>query len=387
MDVAFGGLRAKRYAAAVASLVGLLGVSYASSARAEAGALSCVFLDAVEVFPGAPGCPDVGYVVIRVDPYDYVDEFNNNVELYDNEYERDEYVDISGLDAEGSILVLIGTSNIEEYFGVRPDFVVDSPFPLLPEGGTIQGCSDWSYGAGGRLRFNSCEGRAIRWNNRTSGELVEPEPVNSLGEVGTLSGCRSVFTTDDGGVADGGSVDASVAPAPLCEQIEPPPTTTIPTPTTTPNDTPSDPNTPTPTSTATDTTPSTSDDEGGADDTASDDTISDPNGGAEEPSSDAATNGNADDATRGNADGAEPNSTQSPGSDDGSASDEADAREPANDAGDPVIDEGVTARGVDAESNSGCGCRVGSSGPGTSPLAALLLLIVGLARRRRGVTS
>ncbi len=294
----------------------------------------CTSVRAIEAFAGAPDCPNVGYAVIESSDSDgYVDL------SYGGDYET-VYVANPGL-------ILIGTANVEVYFGVEPDIVVDSPFPLRPEGGTIAGCSDWSYGSA-RVPVNACEGQAIRWSSSSNATLAEPAPVNSRGEVGTLMGCGPSVVMSD--TRDAGGLDASVGAPPLCEQFSPDGSSS----------TPGGPSDPLPPGV------DTSEPAGGdvmVDETTSDVVGAPTDDGTFRPPVGAATDETTtDDAT----------DTDAPA---GGSSGQDTAR---------TIDEGAVVRGVDDEPKSSCACStVGRAGAfSLSFLATLVAISCTVARRR-----
>jgi len=186
----------------------------ASVARAESGTCFAV-AEIVEVFAGAPGCPDAQYLMLGIPsprPWWYGDPISLSIQDSCGAFGQ-ALVSFPAPDA-GVEYVLVGTPEAEAAFGVQFDRV-DAAVTIDPWGGAI-----WSFCSG--LWFSSPGftwpvGMAMRQD--ASGSLVfsAPAPTNARGEVGRFNGC----------LGDAGTGDAASAPwpppRPVCPPIEPPP--------------------------------------------------------------------------------------------------------------------------------------------------------------------
>lgn len=192
-------------------------LSTASGARAESGACFAS-AEVVEVFAGAPGCPDAQYVMLGIPsqrPYWYGDPIGLAIQDSCGAYSQS-LPSFPAPDA-GVEYYLVGTAEAEAAFGVQLDRV-DAGVKIDPWGGAI-----WSWCTG--LWFMSPgftwpAGMALRRD--ASGALVfgAPAPMNSRGELGHFGGC----------LGDAGQGDAASAswppPRPVCSVVEPPPAPT-----------------------------------------------------------------------------------------------------------------------------------------------------------------
>jgi hypothetical protein len=332
----------------VLGLLAGVAVSNATPARAESGAY-CSDADILEVFPGATGCEDADYIVLRLhDAFDVSVRFA----LSDACGRHDaEYWHFGGaVDGGADSIFLAATPRAAEVLGITPDFLLDEDSPLALTGGEVSTCSDYLDFGPNTGTSSPPDGQALVWAN-DGWESREPRPVNSQGEIGTLTGC---------GPADGGTplpVEPLVCPEPEPEPVPEPVATPMdggePEPPTGPESSPGgDPVTPDPAE-----TPEPTEPEAPA-----------PSADPDAPSTDV-PNENAEPEPT-SADGAEEPETR--------PADGEQESEDRRDAG----GGGTELSGVGDDAASGCDCRVASP---QTPRSALLLglpLLVLWYRRR-----
>jgi hypothetical protein len=120
----------------------------------------------------------------------------------------------SGSDAGAETTVFAATAQAADAFGIRPDILLDDDSPLSRAGGFVRMCYEsLRFGEGGSIA-SPADGEALIWTN-SGWESRAPRPINSRGQIGTLTGCGP----GDAGVSD------PVEPL-LCSEPEPVPVTT-----------------------------------------------------------------------------------------------------------------------------------------------------------------